>query len=252
MKSPFVIEVPHPRYFLDDHCANCLAEIPIDIKGLFCSSWCREIASQVRYLRRVSRDGRIDDPLVQYAVQTKNAFLLAGGYAALGRRLTTRIRAEVRVRDAGHCQTCGKPGTEVDHIAGNSDDLSNLQLLCDDCHHAKTAKGMVPASEDDRLLLLGMMATRVAPDDPQLLADDEQGWNEKWRSLQAARKCRFERRLREAGIRVRQGDNHATLALALIDALESQRQEPEAPQPSQGLGSSGDPYFDVLMRDVWR
>lgn len=252
MKPPFVIEVPHPRYFLDDHCANCLSELPIDIQGLYCSAWCQEIAAHVRYLRRVFRDGRVQDPDVQLAIQTKNAFLVVGGYRSLGRKLTPRIRSEIRLRDEGRCQECGKPGAEVDHIAGNSDDPSNLQLLCLDCHHAKTAQNMVPASDESKALIFGMMATRVAPDEPQLLADDEIGWNGMWRKLQSQRKERFLDLLRAEGFRIRSNETHAERVLAYLEATSAPTAAPAAapvpPSPSFG----GDEFFDTIMRDVWR
>ncbi|MGR3512740.1 MAG: HNH endonuclease [Paracoccaceae bacterium] len=56
-------------------------------------------------------------------------------------------RVAIRKRDKGLCQECLRngrytPGRDVDHIKprfkGGSDDPSNLQLLCVDCHTAKT------------------------------------------------------------------------------------------------------------------
>lgn len=53
-------------------------------------------------------------------------------------------RDAIKRRDCHMCQSCGRIGTEVDHItplwAGGSDDESNKQLLCDDCHNAKTSR----------------------------------------------------------------------------------------------------------------
>lgn len=58
-------------------------------------------------------------------------------------------RAVVLNRDQGLCRTCRASGrvtaaTEVDHIvpksSGGSDDESNLQAICADCHKAKTAR----------------------------------------------------------------------------------------------------------------
>lgn len=123
-EPPFVVTVPSDRYLLDDHCANCLEVLPEDVEVLFCSSWCSEIWGSVRYMRRVFRDGRIEDPDVREAIQTRNAFLLVGGYGSLGRTLRASVRAQVKVRDAGRCQSCGKPGTEIDHIAGNPQSLT--------------------------------------------------------------------------------------------------------------------------------
>ncbi len=61
------------------------------------------------------------------------------------------IRRRVMARDCGMCQQCKRAGRltlgdEVDHIvslaAGGSDDLANLELLCHDCHAAKTREDM--------------------------------------------------------------------------------------------------------------
>ncbi|MBF6301181.1 HNH endonuclease [Nocardia amamiensis] len=54
-----------------------------------------------------------------------------------------RAQAEqIRQRDKGICQKCSRPGHEVDHIinvkADGTDDDDNLQVLCKDCHDAKT------------------------------------------------------------------------------------------------------------------
>jgi hypothetical protein len=50
-----------------------------------------------------------------------------------------KLRARVKRRDGGICQSCGQPGTQVDHIIrGDNHDLENLQLLCGPCHTRKT------------------------------------------------------------------------------------------------------------------
>ncbi len=114
----------HAHVFEPDHCANCFGPLPADVEGLFCDAWCQEITKVVRYWRGVLRDGRILRPDVLEALTTKKAFLLAGGYAARGRTLPLRIRAAVKRRDAGRCTQCSKPGTEIDHIDGDSPDWS--------------------------------------------------------------------------------------------------------------------------------
>ena len=190
-KPPFVIQVPSDRYFLDDHCANCLTPLADDVEALFCSSWCTEIAEAVRYQRGAYRDGRIDNPDVQDAIVVRNAFLLAGGYHALGRALTSSTRLEVKERDSGRCKECGKKGTDIDHISGSSADLENLQLLCPDCHRAKTAKNLTPASAEQRAWLVSLHLSRVMPEVPRLLADDHDDWRRLWQSLKTARKQRL-------------------------------------------------------------
>jgi hypothetical protein len=130
----------------------------------------------------------------------RNAFLLAGGYQALGRTLPVSVRVDVKTRDAGKCQECGKAGTDIDHINGSSADLDNLQLLCADCHYAKTAENLVPASDEQRALLIALNLTRVIPPVPTLLADDNDQWQHAWRALKTSRKQRLLDELTAAGI----------------------------------------------------
>lgn len=244
-EPPFVIAVPEDRYFQDDHCANCLEPLPEDEDALYCSSWCNDIASNVRYQRRVLRDGRIERPDVREAVATRNAFMLIGGYASLGRTLSTSTRAEVKTRDGGRCQKCGKPGVEIDHIDGSSGDLENLQLLCSDCHKAKTAENMVPASAESRAILQAFMLARVIPDEPRLLADDEAQWEKVWRGLKTARKKRFVDHLTGLGIDT-SGLTRAEMVLELEDYV-ADSQADTGPEDYDG-GFGPDSYFAEIMR----
>jgi predicted nucleic acid-binding Zn ribbon protein len=225
-EPPFIITVPEERHFIDDHCANCLDPLPEDIEALFCSTWCSEISASVRYQRRVFRDGRIDDPDVRLALSIRNAFLLIGGYGSLGRTLPVSTRAEVKTRDGGRCTRCGKPGAEIDHIDGSSPNLDNLQLLCSECHKRKTSENLVPATAESRALLHSLFISRVLPDVPTLLADDEFAWDKTWRGLKAARKKRFTDRLIEMGIEIGGLKTRADMVLALEKELSD---VPEGP-----------------------
>lgn len=60
----------------------------------------------------------------------------------------TKLRNVVMYRDHGLCQPCKRRGLTalagaVDHITpksqGGTDDLANLQAICDPCHKGKTA-----------------------------------------------------------------------------------------------------------------
>ena len=60
-----------------------------------------------------------------------------------------KIRKRALDRDSHLCQSCIKdnrytPATDVDHIVnkahGGTDELSNLQSLCRQCHKAKTSR----------------------------------------------------------------------------------------------------------------
>ncbi|MGW0929544.1 HNH endonuclease [Streptomyces sp. NPDC002644] len=59
------------------------------------------------------------------------------------------LRARVIKRDGGVCQSCGNPGTDVDHVRrGDDHRLENLQLLCGWCHKRKTAEESRAARAD--------------------------------------------------------------------------------------------------------
>ena len=52
-------------------------------------------------------------------------------------------RNNIKRRDCGVCQLCGRAGSVVDHKRplwdGGTDDDDNKWLLCDECHNAKTS-----------------------------------------------------------------------------------------------------------------
>src|ERR1700730_11561571 len=109
-------------------CLNCDEPLRIVAKVgnvLFCGDSCRDFADTIRYARRVTADGRINDPDVRDALRTRLAFAVSGGYPGRARALDPNIRKAVIGRDSGTCVICGSPGTEIDHIAGSSPELSN-------------------------------------------------------------------------------------------------------------------------------
>lgn len=164
-------------------CANCDSRCG---PTLYCSAPCKQAASTIRYARRVIRDGRIrDDPSVAEAIQVRVAFVLAGGYPERERRLSPDTRRAVVERDGGLCRTCGKPGTEVDHIAGNSSSLDNLQLLCNRCHMAKTQANLKPVDPEDTKTMnrLNEVRRRIAAAPPERACDDDRKWPHIWRDL---------------------------------------------------------------------
>ena len=110
---------------------------------------------------------------------------------------------------------------------------------------------MVPASDESKALILGMMATRVVPDEPQLLADDEIGWNGVWRALQSQRKERFLDLLRAEGFRIKNKETHAERVLAYLEATRAPAVAPTAAPTQATPPFGGDEFFDNIMRDVW-
>lgn len=63
-----------------------------------------------------------------------------------GGRPWRRLKAKIHLRDGWTCQCCSRVTTELelDHIInvaqGGTDDESNLQSLCVECHKKKTQK----------------------------------------------------------------------------------------------------------------
>jgi hypothetical protein len=188
------------RQFIDDHCANCLMPLPDEIRGLFCSPQCMQTARAVRYMRSkiaASEMGRDD---IRYAVKMKMAFLPSGGYHERDRSLSATVRNAVWLRDEGKCRECGGPGVEVDHIHDDASVLDNLQLLCLDCHHAKTEERLVPSDGATARFLGEPERIRVRPAVPARLWDDQNQWQVMWRELWRVRKERMLERLEWNGV----------------------------------------------------
>src|SRR6185369_1303224 len=126
-RKVIVSSFDHPPPFI---CLNCDQPIKSTRQvKLFCSELCGEEAKFVRYFRRCSNDGRIDQVDVQEALEIRFAHIMAGGYPAQERRVSASLRAKVITRDKGLCRQCGAPGTTLDHIDGNANEMANLQLL---------------------------------------------------------------------------------------------------------------------------
>lgn len=76
-----------------------------------------------------------------------------------------KLRNQVKARDNGLCQPCMRQGlvrlgSEVDHIKpkceGGTDDLQNLQFICDQCHMAKTAAEAARAQGRREVRIIGL------------------------------------------------------------------------------------------------
>jgi hypothetical protein len=113
---------------------------------------------------------------------------------------------------------CGQSGAEIDHIKDDSPDLGNLQLLYADCHRAKTAARMRPASQEQRAAVRVLYKARVQPDAAALLCDDEQRWQGGWPALKKARRQRLLDQLAEAGMDP--GEFRGASRAEIIDAID--------------------------------
>jgi hypothetical protein len=185
-------------HFLPDCCANCDNALDKETLPLFCSELCTEVASFVRYARRVIADpDRANDPLVLEKMQIRQAHIVGGGYPARKRRISDALRALVIERDKGLCRRCNKPANQIDHIDGSSPDPENLQLLCDPCHTKKTKSAMVPASKDQVAWIENLWKARILVEVPTRLADHETEWDKQWRALKAQREHRLWEKLEQ-------------------------------------------------------
>ena len=175
-------------------CLHCEEDMPPFVKPrLYCSIGCEQEAELVRDVRRCITDGRIEQSDVQFAIQTRLAHIMAGGYDKRARRLSTEIREAVLKRSKGKCEICGKDGCDVDHIQGNSSELPNLQFLCKDCHNQKTQSNIVPVEEGTAefeyvKLRMTQFWDFVNAENPLRLCHDEIHWNSVWRQYQNERK----------------------------------------------------------------
>ena len=184
--------------FLADQCANCDSVLEIENQTLFCGEFCTQVASFVRYARRVVRDPvRSGDAEVKEAIRTRMAILIGGGYPERARRLNDDQRAAIIERDGGKCVRCGEPANEIDHVAGSSSDPTNLQLLCDDCHNTKTQQAFVPATPQQSAWAKELWDSRILINEPVRLCDDDQHWDSVWRKLKSERSGRLWERLEE-------------------------------------------------------
>ncbi|MFE6746917.1 HNH endonuclease [Kitasatospora purpeofusca] len=101
------------------------------------------------------------------------------------------VRAAVYVRADGVCEECQEQlGEEIDHINGDSPELTNLMLLCKGCHRSKTDLRMRPATPEELAVMRELWDTRIAPDDPARLCDSDD-WTKRELDLRMDRRERL-------------------------------------------------------------
>lgn len=169
-------------------CLNC--DRTLEAPQLFCCELCKQTARWVRKTRRWKDEGRLWEPDIAYAIEVGLAHILAGGYPERTRTLSADVRSAVKARDSGVCQLCGEPGDEIDHISGSSDDLTNLRLLCSECHRRVTREHLVRASAEQTRQANELWG-RVDSLDPIRICDDYTSWNGIWREVLAEQERHF-------------------------------------------------------------
>ena len=182
-------------------CPNC--ENVFEEPKVFCSEQCQQVAIFVRDHRRYIDDGRFEQPDFQQLFYDRFVLLMSG-YSPSARRVPKRIRAAVIARDGGRCRKCGAPTNIIDHIQGNSQELSNLQVLCDACNWAKARERYVPIPRESlaketakRDAVIGRIWRRH----PERLCDDHVIWKHlSLRILRIRRRIVDDRKKRRSGI----------------------------------------------------
>lgn len=177
-----------PRWSID--CPNCGTTFAAASHAkIYCSPRCKSEAKAVRYARHKALeypDGLPED--IALALKDKIAHALGDGYDDVARHLTPEIRGAVFQRDRGRCRACGQRGSEIDHIDGPSSELSNLQLLCDSCHNAKTRSRYTPLSTEEQRERARMLHLRMECD-VTIVPCDAIDWSEKeWRRTHRRRR----------------------------------------------------------------
>jgi hypothetical protein len=175
-------------------CLNCASALPPPpIKSmLYCQTSCSDAAEFVRYVRRCRSDGRVDRPDILEAIGVQLVMAYSGGYPRSERRLTGGQRSAILDRDGKMCRLCGAPATEIDHIAGDSDDPSNLRALCRACNLREAARHLTTVDDlEERTRVeatVADLASRVASNPPRSPCDDEVNWPKIYRSISAKRR----------------------------------------------------------------
>ena len=179
-------------------CVSCEDPIPRERKKkVYCSDFCREEAKHVRYFRRKLALGEQNRPDIKLAMRTRLAGLQNGGYISLRRIVSPETRSAVKNKFQQRCAKCGNeaiPG-EIDHISDSSNEISNLQLLCWDCHMEKTQQNIRKVSDDDPRAseirnYVKFFMGRVSARDPRG-CDDHERWDVILRGIEGERKIEY-------------------------------------------------------------
>ncbi|WP_244937134.1 HNH endonuclease [Leptospira selangorensis] len=175
-------------------CINCESIIPWGRQTkLFCSELCQEEAKYIRYHRKAIFEGKANLPDIKQAIDIKRISIVSGGYPLRERTIPQKVRKQVIIKSHGLCQSCGKLGTDIDHIQGSSNDLSNLQLLCILCHNEKTISNFRKVDPLDpkfgSIFLKNLdLDKRIKNRKPFKICDDFKKWESSFRGISNERK----------------------------------------------------------------
>jgi hypothetical protein len=184
---------PHTVQWSTLTCLNCGSDLTW--ASLYCSEYCKQVAKDIRYARKSINEGKIKEKDIQDAIGIRLLMLSGGGYPVAERTLSPELRTAVFERDNYICRRCGKEATQIDHIAGNSNELSNLQALCEDCNFEKALDGLTFITEEThpeewarQQQFYDSIALRIATSIPLRICDDSDNWEKLWREILKARR----------------------------------------------------------------
>ena len=162
-------------------CASCeIRWQPVDrARRVYCGRQCSGVADAVRYGRKKQAlwGDLVPDDIAE-AIDRKVSHAVSGGYRRP--RVPAKVRRAVWARNDGLCDVgCGRPGAEVHHFNGDSNDPSDLQHLCSGCHSAETQRHVGPIPDDRpdvqaHAVEIGRRMKAAAPERP---CDDPDGWD---------------------------------------------------------------------------
>lgn len=175
------------KNYVPGRCLNCSAPVP-NIRALYCSERCRQIAELVRYARRKIAERVFTRPDIAEAVAIRCSQLVRGFYDKRARKVEKDLRQALLLRSGGRCENCGNNFTEegdrkftVQHIS--TDHGFELQAWCYRCNMNHAQSVPVDCTEDD-LAFFAAFDARVQADRPVLPCDDHENWPRLYKTLQ--------------------------------------------------------------------
>jgi hypothetical protein len=170
-------------------CVECgAAMVQTNRAKLYCSLVCHQTLKTVHYARATVADGRFErDPTIEDALRVRVAYIIAGGYHEVERRVPPALRAQIFARDDHKCVLCGEPATQIDHIAGDANTPENLRASCGACNLGLAQAQLVPAPPEKAAVAERIFQRMFAPA-PLVERDDESAWDETQKHLMADRR----------------------------------------------------------------
>lgn len=171
-------------------CLNCNGQFTLTGRRrlLYCSEECTQIASAIRYGRRLRESPDGHDLDAEDALRIKIGHALVGGYNKAVSAVPDDVRQVVLDRELGRCQDCGQPGNELHHLAYDEPGPDQLMLLCNRCHMKRTLAKMTARPSPEQAAKLADILDRIKSPTPLRVSDDAERWPERWRDVNHERR----------------------------------------------------------------